>query len=572
MLKAFLTSTGTAMSETPALTLAGSLALSETRLNRLKSQIGATGICARWIHYVKLTGQADDELKRKLDMILDYGEPPFSNVQPTQMPRAVKPYSEELAKNLTQAIEASEVKDDPNTLILYVTPRQGTISPWSSSATAIAGVCALGDSVKRIERGIGFAVRFSESQKNELPEWKEKLFDRMTQDISLSPPDLSAVFGESEPAPAISIPLLSADGTASRDALVKANREHGLALTSDDIDYLVDAYGKDLKRNPTDIELFMFAQVNSEHCRHKQFNADWTIDGMRKKHSLFDMIRNTHNKHPNFVVSAYSDNAAVFQGLPASFWAPNHLSGEWTQTKEVVHYTGKVETHNHPTAVSPFPGAATGSGGEIRDEGAVGRGSKPKAGLSGFCVSDLLIPGHEQPWEKDVGRPGHIASSLDIMLEAPLGSAAFNNEFGRPCTTGFFRTLLQEVVVDGKKTEMRGYHKPIMLAGGVGTVRPQQALKDKNLVHPGDHLVVMGGPAMLIGLGGGAASSVQSGESSVELDFASVQRGNPEVQRRVQEVIDACAALGPAKNPIALIHDVGAGEFTDVPKKTFIIY
>jgi len=546
------------MSDSHTLTIAGSLALTETRLNRLKSQLGASGICARWIHFVNLKGPASPDLQKSLETILDYGEPPFSHVQPAQKPRSEKPYSEELAQTLTSAIEKTETPEDDRTLIFYVAPRQGTISPWSSSATAIAGVCGLGEEVKRIERGIAYAVSFTEIPKDELPEWKDKLFDRMTQDIRRTPPDLTAIFGESEPAPAISVQLIT-DSVASRDALVKANRELGLALTSEDIDYLTDAYGKELKRNPTDVELFMFAQVNSEHCRHKQFNADWTIDGMRKRHSLFDMIRNTHNKHPEYVVSAYSDNAAVFQGLPANFWAPNHLTGEWTQTKEVVHYTGKVETHNHPTAVSPFPGAATGSGGEIRDEGAVGRGSKPKAGLSGFCVSDLLIPGHEQPWERDVGRPGHIASSLDIMLEAPLGSAAFNNEFGRPCTTGFFRTLLQEVPVDSKHTELRGYHKPIMLAGGVGTVRPQQALKDKNLVKPGDHLIVMGGPAMLIGLGGGAASSVQSGESSVELDFASVQRGNPEVQRRVQEVIDACAALGEVRNPIALIHDVGAG-------------
>jgi phosphoribosylformylglycinamidine synthase len=271
------------------------------------------------------------------------------------------------------------------------------------------------------------------------------------------------------------------------------------------------------------------------------------------------MIRNTHQKHPKHVVSAYSDNAAVLNGEEASFWSPDQTSGEWNGTKETVHILCKVETHNHPTAVSPFPGAATGSGGEIRDEGAVGRGSRPKAGLSGFTVSDLLIPGFERPWElKDVGKPSHIASSLDIMLEAPLGSAAFNNEFGRPCTTGYFRTLLTRVFTNEKETEIRGYHKPIMIAGGVGTVRPQHALKDPGVVPPGSHLLVIGGPAMLIGLGGGAASSVQSGEGKVDLDFASVQRGNPEVQRRAQEVIDACRSMGD-KNPILFIHDVGAG-------------
>ncbi|KAK5278280.1 phosphoribosylformylglycinamidine synthase, partial [Cryomyces antarcticus] len=240
-------------------------------------------------------------------------------------------------------------------------------------------------------------------------------------------------------------------------------------LDGSEIDYLVEAYTEQLKRGPVDVELFMFAQVNSEHCRHKQFNADWTIDGMRKPRSLFSMIRNTHQKNSRHVVSAYSDNAAVLEGENASFWAPDYATGEWRQTKEVVHYLAKVETHNHPTAVSPYPGAATGSGGEIRDEGAVGRGSRPKAGLAGFSVSDLLIPGHEQPWELRVGKPEHIASSLDIMLEAPIGSAAFNNEFGRPCTTGYFRTLLTKVPINDKETELRGYHKPIMIAGGVGT-------------------------------------------------------------------------------------------------------
>lgn len=270
------------------------------------------------------------------------------------------------------------------------------------------------------------------------------------------------------------------------------------------------------------------------------------------------MIRNTHEKSPEHVRSAYSDNAAVLEGVEGTFFAPTRVSQEWAQTKEIVHYLAKVETHNHPTAVSPFPGAATGSGGEIRDEGAVGRGSKPKAGLCGFNVSDLRIPGFEQPWERDEGKPGHIASALDIMLEAPVGSAAFNNEFGRPCITGYFRTLLTEVPINDGKTEVRGYHKPIMIAGGVGTVRPLHALKDPSIVDPNSHVIVLGGPAMLIGLGGGAASSVNSAEASASLDFASVQRGNAEVQRRAQEVIDACRAMGP-DNPIKFIHDVGAG-------------
>jgi len=301
----------------------------------------------------------------------------------------------------------------------------------------------------------------------------------------------------------------------------------------------------------------MFAQVNSEHCRHKQFNASWTIDGEEKPHSLFGMIRNTHKVSPDYTISAYSDNAAVLEGNEGAFWAPNPKTNVWEATKEDVYFVAKVETHNHPTAVSPFPGAATGSGGEIRDEGAVGRGSKPKAGLSGFNVSDMLIPGYVQPWELNVGKPNHIASPIAIMLEAPIGSAAFNNEFGRPCTLGYFRTLTTTVPVDGKD-EIRGYHKPIMLAGGLGTVRPIHAMKLAGLIEPGAYLVVLGGPAMLIGLGGGAASSIASGEGSVDLDFASVQRGNPEQQRRAQMVIDACVALGE-NSPIRSIHDVGAG-------------
>lgn len=270
------------------------------------------------------------------------------------------------------------------------------------------------------------------------------------------------------------------------------------------------------------------------------------------------MIRNTHKRYPYHVVSAYSDNAAVLEGSSGSFWGPSNFTGDWKHTKEIVHYLAKVETHNHPTAVSPFPGAATGSGGEIRDEAAVGRGSKPKAGLCGFSVSNLLIPGFEQPWERNEGKPAHIASALDIMLEAPIGSASFNNEFGRPCITGYFRTLLTKVPVGNNKAELRGYHKPIMIAGGVGTVRPQHTLKDRSIVEPGSYIIVLGGPAMLIGLGGGAASSQSSGQGSEALDFASVQRGNAEVQRRAQEVIDACRAMG-SENPIKFIHDVGAG-------------
>ncbi|KAH8654134.1 putative Phosphoribosylformylglycinamidine synthase [Tricladium varicosporioides] len=364
------------------------------------------------------------------------------------------------------------------------------------------------------------------------------------------------MFAVGQPFPLVVVDL-GAEGSNPIEILKKYNVEQGLALDQLEMEYLVQAYSQ-LGRSPYDIELFMFAQVNSEHCRHKQFNASWMIDGLTQGPSLFDMIRNTHTKNPSFTVSAYSDNAAVLEGEVASFWAPDYSTGSWKQTKEIVHFLAKVETHNHPTAISPFPGAATGSGGEIRDEGAVGRGSTPKAGLCGFWVSDLLMPDHKSPWEIDIGKPAHYASSLDIMLEAPIGSARFNNEFGRPCLTGCFRTLLADVDAGSDGHEMRGYHKPIMIAGGVGTVRPQHALKDGRDVKPGAHVIVLGGPAMLIGLGGGAASSAASGESSVELDFNSVQRGNPEMERRAQMVINACVALGE-ENPIAFIHDVGAG-------------
>lgn len=526
------------------LILPGSLAKSRSRLARLAADVGATHASALSLHFVQAKKPIEGQDRETLNQILHYGEYPAND--------------DKWALLLRSAVTRYEPSSDPKTAIFYVTPRAGTISPWSSQATAISTVCGMGDLIQRIELGFAYIFVFDKPLEDGLPAWIDKLHDRMTQEISRDPPPVSRMFDERPREHATTIPIVNQDGSVSKDALQKANRTLGLALDSSEIDYLVDAYGRQLRRDPTDVELFMFAQVNSEHCRHKQFNADWTIDGMAKPNTLFGMIRNTHKKSPQNVVSAYSDNAAVFQGFSGSHWAPNHLTGEWAQTKETVHFLGKVETHNHPTAVSPYPGAATGAGGEIRDEGAVGRGSKPKTGLSGFCVSDLLIPGHRQPWELDIGKPAHIASSLDIMLEAPIGSANFNNEFGRPCTTGFFRTLTIDTASEGKKPEVRGYHKPIMLAGGVGTVRPEHALKEEGIVSPGAYLIVLGGPAMLIGLGGGAASSVQSGEGSAELDFASVQRGNAEVQRRAQEVINACVALG-ANNPIQLIHDVGAG-------------
>jgi len=533
----------TSSTEEPYLVLPGSNAFSDFRLARLAKELGAKEVRGVWVHYVNPAKSLDDHELNVLEQLLGYGEDPDTK--------------DRLTLILLDVLNRNGTPADPGVALFHIFPRPGTISPWSSQATSIAHVCTFEGIIKRIERGIVIAAQFETPiDVNSIPK-ADVLHDRMTQQISRTPPDLNEIFAEREPAPAVTIPIFK-PGSSPRAAIEHANRELGLALDRSEIEYLVDAYTEQIKREPVDVELFMFAQVNSEHCRHKQFNAEWTIDGMRKPMSLFQMIRNTHNKHPEHVVSAYSDNAAVMKGEKASFWAPSASTGEWTQAKEVVHYLAKVETHNHPTAVSPYPGAATGSGGEIRDEGAVGRGSRPKAGLSGFTVSDLNIPGFKQPWERDVGKPGHIASSLDIMLEAPIGSAAFNNEFGRPCTTGYFRTLTAEVPLTNNKVEIRGYHKPIMIAGGVGTVRPQHAIKEKHLVLAGDHLIVIGGPAMLIGLGGGAASSVQSGQSSVELDFASVQRGNAEVQRRAQEVINSCTAMGN-QNPIRFIHDVGAG-------------
>lgn len=538
------------MSEPAYIVKPGSSAYSDFRLARLARELGALEVRAIWVHFLNPKKELMEEEQKSIDQLLDYDDKPSPD--------------DRLYGVLHDALVRNGEPLDEDVAIFYVFPRPGTISPWSSQATNICHVCTAKEGsnkaqeglVDRMERGMAIAARFEKPLGLEHGLNLDLLYDRMTQSLALHTPDLNLLFGEQPPAPLTTVSL--SGGDSPQAALQKANRELGLALDASEIEYLVDAYTNQLKRDPTDVELFMFAQVNSEHCRHKQFNADWTIDGVRKPRSLFEMIRNTHKKNPQRVVSAYSDNAAVMEGAAGSFLAPDQATGIWTQTRETVDYLAKVETHNHPTAVSPFPGAATGSGGEIRDEGAVGRGSRPKAGLCGFTVSDLHIPDFEQPWEIQPGKPAHIASSLDIMLEAPIGSAAFNNEFGRPCITGYFRTFTSEVHVNKEEKELKGYHKPIMIAGGVGSVRPQQALKDKSIVHPGAYLVSIGGPAMLIGLGGGAASSVQSGEGSVDLDFASVQRDNPEVQRRAQEVINACAALG-SRNPILLVHDVGAG-------------
>ena len=433
---------------------------------------------------------------------------------------------------------------------VYVVPRPGTISPWSSKATDIARACSL-DSVERIERGICYGLQFSGSvDAAKLEELNPLLHDRMTEAVFATGEDAAALFESHAPAPFSTVPLLA----SGKAALELANSELGLALAAEEIDYLADSY-QALERDPTDAELMMFAQANSEHCRHKIFNADWVIDGQKQDEQLFGMIRSTTAASPDGVISAYSDNAAVIEGWPGMRLMPASADREYQYGEEPVQILMKVETHNHPTAISPFPGAATGSGGEIRDEGATGLGAKPKAGLTGFSVSHLRIPGFEQPWEIDFPHPDRMATPLEIMLEGPIGGAAFNNEFGRPNLLGYFRTY--ECRLPGlADNEIRGYHKPIMIAGGVGNVRDEHAKKTE--IPVGAKIVIIGGPAMLIGLGGGAASSLSSGASSEDLDFASVQRGNPEMQRRAQEVIDRCWQMGD-KNPILLIHDVGAG-------------
>jgi phosphoribosylformylglycinamidine synthase len=437
--------------------------------------------------------------------------------------------------------------------MLLVVPRLGTVSPWASKATDIVHNCGVA-AVRRVERGIAyyFAVDGEPPllSSAEAAAIAPALHDRMTESVLHSLDDAEGLFRTQAAAPLRRVDVLS-DG---RDAIERANAELGLALSADEIDYLVENF-RALQRNPSDVELMMFAQANSEHCRHKIFNADWIIDGARQERTLFGMIKNTHARHPDNVLSAYQDNAAVVRGPRAGRFFPDPATRVYGYTKEDVHLLMKVETHNHPTAIAPFPGAATGSGGEIRDEGATGRGGKPKAGLVGYTVSNLKIPGAVREWETDHGKPAQIASAYRIMLDAPLGACAFNNEFGRPGIVGYFRTYEQRIDAPGG-AQLRGYHKPIMIAGGVGNVRAEHV--DKQTLPVGAQIVVLGGPAMLIGLGGGAASSMASGQSAEHLDFASVQRGNPEMQRRCQEVIDQCWQLGAA-NPILSIHDVGAG-------------
>jgi phosphoribosylformylglycinamidine synthase len=452
-----------------------------------------------------------------------------------------------LAKLLTYGPTIQEHK--PEGALLLVTPRPGTISPWSSKSTDIAHNCGL-NKVQRLERGVAYYLQTGNLADAQLAAVKTLLHDRMTEVVIADFQAASSLFVQSDPTPLTSVDMLSLGKTA----LEQANVRLGLALADDEVDYLFDNFSR-LGRNPNDVELYMFAQANSEHCRHKIFNADWTIDGQVQPKSLFKMIKNTYEQCGENVHSAYKDNAAVMEGSFAGRFFPESQGNEYRYHHEDIDILMKVETHNHPTAIAPFSGAATGSGGEIRDEGATGRGSKPKAGLIGFSVSNLRIPGFEQPWETDYGKPTRIVSAYDIMMNGPLGGAAFNNEFGRPSILGYLRTYEQKVTSFNGE-EVRGYHKPIMLAGGLGNIRKSHIQKGEITI--GAMLIALGGPAMNIGLGGGAASSMASGQSSEDLDFASVQRGNPEMERRCQEVIDKCWQMGD-DNPIQFIHDVGAG-------------
>ena len=506
--------------------LTGCTALSDFRLRKLLRQIqheipvvDAMNCC--FVHIVDCDEVLDDARSEVLEQLLNYGDSPALN-------------------------------DDLGQFGVFrlVVPRPGTISPWSSKATDIVRNCGL-QQIRRVERGMAWHISLKRPLSDEqLIHLDDHLHDKMTHAVLNDYEDAVSLFSHAQPARLSTVDILG----NGKQALQQANQSMGLALAGDEIDYLYDAFLK-LGRNPNDVELMMFAQANSEHCRHKIFNASWTVDGVEQSDSLFAMIRNTHKKAPGKVLSAYKDNASVMTGSVAGRFFPQSDSHEYAYVIEPIHILMKVETHNHPTAIAPFPGAATGSGGEIRDEGATGTGAKPKAGLCGFSVSNLRLPDFTQPWEEDFGRPAHIVSALDIMIEGPIGAAAFNNEFGRPNLCGYFRTF-EEAVPSAGQYEVRGYHKPIMIAGGLGNIREQHVQKQP--FYAGAKLIVLGGPAMLIGLGGGAASSMAAGASSSALDFASVQRENPEMERRCQEVIDRCWQMGDS-NPIAFIHDVGAG-------------
>ncbi len=500
--------------------LRGSPALSQFRLDKLHQTLASNTpnvahIYADFMHFIFSETALAPTQTNTLEQVLSYG--PTAQVE------------------------------TPTGELLLVIPRLGTVSPWASRATDIAKNCGL-TNLLRIERGIAFYVSTKNGEpltSAEKTSLYANIHDRMTETIVLQLDDAQKLYHQDQPVPLNTIDVLG----QGQSALTTANSEMGLALSDDEVDYLVDHFTK-IKRNPTDVELMMFAQANSEHCRHKIFNADWVIDGVAQDNSLFGMIRNTHKLNPGHTVVAYSDNSSIVAAQKTKRFYPKD-KGEYHFTEENMHYLMKVETHNHPTAISPFAGAATGAGGEIRDEGATGSGSKPKAGLTGFSVSNLNIPNFIQPWERNYGKPSRIASPLQIMLDAPLGGAAYNNEFGRPNIAGYFRTFELE-----SNDEVRGYHKPIMLAGGVGNISAEHA--HKSPIPAGAALIQLGGPAMLIGLGGSAASSMDTGENTENLDFDSVQRGNPELERRAQEVIDRCWQLGN-KNPILSIHDVGAG-------------
>ena len=505
------------------LSLAGPPALSKFRLAKLLHGLTASrpthrvaSITAAFRHFVEVSRPLRSAERSTLDRLLTYGP---------EMPPA--------------AAEAAAS--------FLVVPRPGTLSPWSSKATDIAKNCGLA-AVKRIERGVlygivttGGAALTAEDRAALLP----LLHDRMIEAVLTDVADANQLFAHFPPKPLTTIALLK----SGRAALERANSDMGLALAPDEIDYL-DAGFRALGRDPTDVELMMFAQANSEHCRHKIFNAQYIVDGVAQDKSLFGLIRETHRAHPQGTVVAYADNSAVMEGATVARFYPRE-DGRYAARRESTHILMKVETHNHPTAIAPFPGAATGSGGEIRDEGATGTGGKPKAGLVGYTVSHLRIPGQSQPWELDYGKPDRIASALSIMLEGPIGAAAFNNEFGRPNLAGYFRTFEQNVA-----GEVRGYHKPIMIAGGVGNIRAEHT--HKHALPEGALVIQIGGPGLLIGMGGGAASSMATGANTADLDFDSVQRGNAEIERRAQEVIDRCWQLGE-RNPILSLHDVGAG-------------
>lgn len=502
--------------------LRGSPALSAFRITKLLSRcqdanLPVDDIYAEYVHFADVSAPLSADEHARLQRLLQYGP--------------------------------SLPEHAPQGRLLLVTPRPGTISPWSSKATDIAHNCAL-PQVLRLERGLAFYIQSPDLNDSQWQQLSALLHDRMMETVFTDLQQAEQLFSHHQPAPVQRVDILA----QGRSALEQANAKLGLALAPDEIDYLLAAF-TGLGRNPTDIELYMFAQANSEHCRHKIFNADWIIDGVAQPKTLFKMIKNTFEHTPDYVLSAYKDNAAVMEGSQVGRFFAAPENGVYGYHQEAAHILMKVETHNHPTAISPWPGAATGSGGEIRDEGATGRGAKPKAGLVGFSVSNLRIPGFEQPWEENFGKPDRIVTALDIMTEGPLGGAAFNNEFGRPALLGYFRTY-EERVNSHNGTELRGYHKPIMLAGGIGNIRADHVQKGEIVV--GAKLVVLGGPSMNIGLGGGAASSMASGQSDADLDFASVQRDNPEMERRCQEVIDRCWQLGD-HNPILFIHDVGAG-------------